>query len=130
MPVVAFFDIISLIMPVATERKRALEKMAFGTQPQPWSPTVGYSYPQPTVGSVLNGISQAQALGIGTQSQRTDAFGRIINSGLVNTSPAGNALRMVGGGVLGRALTSAFTNNSFVKGLGTGLGAVSAINKW
>ena len=61
---------------------------------------------------------------------RWDAFGRIINSGLVNTSPAGNALRMIGGGILGRAITSAFTNNSFLKGLGTGFGAVSAISKW
>ena len=111
------------------ERKKALEKLAFGFAPS-WSPTVGTSFPQPSVGDVLSSIGVAQARGIGTQGDRTDAFGRIINSGLVNTSPAGNALRMLGGGVLGRAITSAFTNRPFLKGLGTGIGAVSAISNW
>lgn len=137
----AFFGIIPLIMAVDFDRRRALVKIAFGLQapgwgpsagvnPPTWSPTVGISNPPPTVSDVLNGIGVAQARGIGSQADRTDAFGRIIDSGLVNTSPAGNALRMIGGGVLGRALTSAFTGNSFLKGLGTGIGAVSAIHKW
>lgn len=107
------------------KRRRALEKIAYG-----FTPTVGTSYPQPTVGDVLSAIGVAQARGIGTQEQRTDAFGRIINSGLVNTSPAANALRMIGGGILGRAITGAFTNNPFIKGLGTGIGAVSGIRQW
>lgn len=105
-----------------SEKHKALEKLAFG-----FTPTVGISNPPPTVGDVLNGIGVAQARGIGTSGERRDAFGRIINAGLVNTSPAGNALRMLGGGVLGRAITGAFTNNSFLKGLGTGIGALSAI---
>ena len=106
------------------KRRRALEKIAYG-----YSPTVGISYPQPTVGDVLSAIGVAQARGIGTQEQRTDAFGRIINSGLTNSSPAGNALRMIGGGILGRAITGAFTKNPFIRGLGTGIGAVSGIRK-
>jgi len=108
---------------------KALEKMAYGLMPTPWNPTVGISYPPPSVGDVLNSIGIAQARDIGSTSERRDAFGRIVNSGLVNTSPAGNALRMIGGGILGRAITSAFTNNPFMKGLGTGIGAVSAINR-
>lgn len=91
---------------------------------------MGISNPPPTVGSVLDAIGVAQARGVGTPDERRDAFGRIVNSGLVNTSPAENALRMVGGGILGRALTSAFTNDGFLKGLGTGIGAVSAIKHW
>lgn len=110
--------------------RHALEKIAFGFGSPQLNPTVGYSYPQPTVTDVLSALGVAQAQGIGTQSARTDAFNRIINSGLVNTSPAGNALRMLGGGILGRAITSAFTDNSFLKGLGTGIGAVSSIRKW
>ena len=111
-------------------RLKVLEKIAFGFgSTQSW-PTVGISNPPPTVGNVLSSIGVAQARGIGTPDERRDAFGRIINSGLINTSPAGNALRMLGGGILGRAITSAFTGNSFLKGLGTGIGAVSAINKW
>lgn len=117
-------------MKPSEERLRALEKLAYGFQPASWSPTVGFSNPKPTVGSVLESIGVAQARGIGTQEERTDAFGRIINSGLVNTSPAGNALRMLGGGILGRAITSAFTNNSFLRGIGAGFGAVSATNNW
>lgn len=117
-------------MYVSINKRRALEKIAYGLAPTPWNPTVGYSNPAPTVSDVLSAIGIAQNRGIGTPHDRMDAFGRIINSGLVNTSPAGNALRMLGGGVLGRAITSAFTNNSFLKGLGTGLGAVSAISKW
>ena len=112
------------------DTKSALEKIAFGFGGLPGNPTVGISYPQPTVGNVLSSLGVAQVQGIGTQQQRTDAFGRIINSGLVNTSPAVNALRMIGGGVLGHTITSAFTNNPVMKGLGTGFGAVSAINKW
>ena len=117
-------------MSVSINKRRALEKIAYGFAPTQWNPTVGYSNPAPTVSDVLSAIGVAQARGIGTPGERMDAFGRIINSGLVNTSPAGNALRMLGGGVLGRAITSAFTNNSFLKGLGTGFGAVSAISKW
>ena len=105
-------------------------KIAFGLGSPQLNPTVGYSYPQPTVTDVLSALGVAQAQGIGTQGDRTDAFSRIVNSGLINTSPAGNALRMIGGGILGRAITSAFTGNSFLKGLGTGIGAVSSINKW
>lgn len=112
------------------DRRRALEKIAYGLAPTPWNPTVGYSNPAPSVGDVLSAIGVAQARDIGTLYERRDAFGRIVNSGLVNTSPAGNALRMIGGGILGRAITGAFTHNSFLKGLGTGFGAVSAINKW
>ena len=112
----------------SAERISALEKLAYGYSPS-W-PTVGISTPKPTVGDVLSAIGVAQARGIGTPEERTDAFGRIINSGLINSSPAGNALRMLGGGMLGRAITGAFTNNSFIKGLGAGFGAVSAIRKW
>ena len=112
------------------KRKKALEKLAFGFFPSPSWPTVGISNPQPTVSDVLTSIGVAQARGIGTPDERRDAFGRIINSGLINTSPAANALRMLGGGILGRAITGAFTNNSFAKGLGTGIGAVAAMRKW
>ena len=111
------------------DRLRALEKLAYGIAPTAWNQTVGFSNPKPTVGSVLDAIGVAQARGIGTQGERTDAFGRIINSGLENTSPAGNAIRMIGGGILGRAITGAFTNNSFLRGLGTGFGAVFASNR-
>jgi hypothetical protein len=117
-------------MSVSINKRRALEKIAYGIDPTPWNPTVGYSNPPPNVSNVLSAIGVAQARGIGTPGERRDAFGRIINSGLVNTSPAGNALRMLGGGILGRAITGAFTNNSFLRGLGTGFGAVSAISKW
>ena len=102
-------------------RIKPLEKMGIT------SPTVGISNPQPTVSDVLNCIGLAQAHGIGTQQERTDAFGKIIDSGLVDTSPAVNALRMIGGGMLGHTIAGAFTNNNFLKGLGIGLGAVSAI---
>ena len=115
-----------MISPVNIEK---LEKLAFYGQPT-WSPTVGAYNPQPSVADVLNAIGVAQARGIGTPNERRDAFGRIIDSGLAGTSPAGNALRMLGGGILGRAITSAFTNNGFIRGLGTGIGAVSAINKY
>lgn len=117
-------------MTIAKDRIRILEKIAYGFGHDPQYPTVGISNPVPNVSNVLSAIGFAQAHGIGTQKERTDAFGRIIDSGLVNTSPAGNALRMLGGGVLGRALTGVFTNNPFVKGLGTGIGALSAIRKW
>lgn len=117
-------------MSVSINKRRALEKIAYGFAPTRWNPTVGYSNPPPTVSDVLSAIGVAQARDIGTSNERRDAFGRIINSGLVNTSPAENALRMLGGGLLGRSITSAFTNNSFLKGLGTGFGAVSSIRKW
>lgn len=109
---------------------RALEKLAYGFAPQALSPTVGVSNPQPTVSDVLTGLGLARAHGVGTQNERTDAFGRIINSGLVNTSPAGQALRMIGGGALGRAVTGLFTHKPFLKGLGTGLGALAARSNW
>lgn len=105
-------------------RIAALEKLAYG-----FSPLVGISNPGPTVGDVLNCIGVAQARGIGTPESRTDAFGRIIDSGLENTSPAGRALKMIGGGILGRAITGAFTSNPFFKGLGTGLGALAGLGK-
>ena len=117
-------------MTISKDRIKALEKIAFGFGYDPQYPTVGISNPAPNVSSVLSAIGFAQAHGIGTQKERTDAFGRIIDSGLINTSPAGNALRMLGGGILGRALTGAFTGNSFLKGLGTGIGAVAAIRKY
>lgn len=120
-----FFGIIRHMRP---ESRRALEKLAYGTGP--WSPTVGISNPPPTVSDVLSAIGVAQAHGIGTQRERTDAFGRIVGSGLASTSPAENALRMVGGGILGRALASAFTERPFLKGLGTGIGAVAAMGRW
>ena len=116
-------------MNISKEHIAYLEKLAFDFGQPSWSPTVGVSNPRPSVADVLSGIGVAQARDIGTPTERRDAFGRIINSGLVSTSPAGNALRMIGGGILGRALTSAFTNNGFLKGLGTGFGAVSAIRK-
>lgn len=110
-------------------RIKSLEKLAYGFG-GPLSPTVGVSNPPPTVGNVLDYIGVAQARGIGTQEERRDAFGRIINSGLACTSPAGNALRMLGGGVLGHAIAGAFTNNGFMKGLGAGIGAVAARSSW
>lgn len=110
-------------------RIEALEKIAYGLCQTQQNPTVGFSYPDPTVGDVLNSIGVAQARGIGTPYERRDAFGRIVNSGLENSSPAGNALRMIGGGILGRTITSAFTKNPFFKGLGTGIGAVLASNR-
>ena len=116
-------------MTIKPEHLVALEKLAQFGQPN-WSPTVGYDSRPPTVPQVLNAIGMARVQEIGTPQERRDAFGRIINSGLVSTSPAGNALRMLGGGILGRAITGAFTNNGFLKGLGTGIGAVSAIRKY
>ena len=118
------FDTIRRMRP---ERRTSLEKIAYGGT---WSPTVGVSNPPPTVSDVLSAIGVAQAHGIGTQRERTDAFGRIVGSGLVSTSPAENALRMVGGGVLGRTLASAFTERPFLKGLGAGIGAVAAMRRW
>ena len=109
-------------MKIAEQRIRELEKLAYG-----FSPTVGISNPGPSVGNVLDYIGVCQAQGIGSQRERTDAFGRIINSGLVNSSPAGKAIRMIGGGLLGRAITGAFTNNKFIRGFGTGLGAVLSV---
>lgn len=100
----------------------------YGTDPR-W-PTVGISHPPPSVGDVLSAIGVAQARDVGTPGERMDAFGRIIGSGLEVTTPAGNALRMIGGGALGRAVTGAFTQNSLAKGIGTALGAVAAIRKW
>ena len=107
-----------------------LEKIAYGSEYSPWCPTVGVSNPPPSVGDVLSAIGLAQARGIGTPDERRDAFGRIVNSGLATTSPAGNALRMLGGGVLGHAITGAFTNSRIAKGIGAGIGALYAFNKW
>jgi hypothetical protein len=91
------------------------------------SPNVGAVNPPPSVSQVLNAINIAGAQGVGTSVERRDAFGKIINSGLTGASPAQNALRMIGGGLLGRVITGAFTNNNFLKGFGTGFGAMSAI---
>lgn len=121
MPARAKTGIIYLMRNGSGYRFEALEKLAQG-----FGGPVGISNPAPTVSDVLNSIGVAQARGIGTPTERRDAFGRIINSGLINTSPATQALRMVGGGLLGRAITGAFTNKPFLKGLGTGLGAVWA----
>lgn len=109
---------------------RALEKIAYGTDGNGQWPTVGVSYPAPSVGDVLSAIGVAQARDIGTPGERVDAFGRIIGSGLETTSPAGSALRLLGGGVLGHVLTSAFTRSPFAKGVGTALGAIAGIKKW
>ena len=111
-------------MKTKESRIRALEKIAYG-----FSPTVGISNPNPTVGSVLDYLGVAQARDVGTQKERTDAFGRIINSGLVNSSPAGNAIRMLGGGILGRSITGMFTNSPLIKGIGAGLGSLYASNR-
>ena len=116
-------------MKSLVDRRKALEKLAYGPFQTTWSPTVGVSNPPPNVSSVLDGIGVAQARGIGTPEERRDAFGKIINSGLANTSPAWSALKMVGGGILGRAITGMFTNNPFMKGLGAGIGAVAAMGR-
>lgn len=116
-------------MTLSKEHLASLEKLAQYGQ-STWSPTVGEDNPQPTVAQVLNALGIARVQEVGTPQERRDAFGRIINSGLVSTSPAQNALRMIGGGILGRAITGAFTKNEFMKGLGTGIGAVSAIRKY
>ena len=108
-------------------RSKALTKLAYGQMPYAWGPTVGEYNPPSSVGDVLNAIGIAQARDIGSPQERRDAFGRIIDSGLVNTSPAGTALKMLGRGMLGRSIVGAFTNNKFLKGLGAGIGAVSAI---
>lgn len=113
-------------MKSVADRRSALMKLAYGEYSTTWSPTVGISNPQPNVADVLNGIGLAQARGIGTPEERRDAFGKVINSGLVNTSPAWRALKMVGGGVLGRAVAGMFTNNPFMKGVGAGLGVLLA----
>lgn len=97
----------------------------FGTKA--WSSNVGAVNPPPSVSQVLNAINMAGVQGVGTSNERRDAFGKIINSGLTGSSPAYKALRMIGGGLLGRAITGAFTNNSLLKGFGTGFGAMSAI---
>ena len=117
-------------MNYTPDKVRALEKIAYGFPPSPWGPTVGAYNPPASVGDVLNSIGLAQVHGIGTPNDRRDAFGRIINSGLATTSPAGNALRMIGGGMLGRAIAGAITNNSFIRGLGAGIGAVAAADRW
>lgn len=109
-------------------RLEALTKLAYGSGQTTWSPTVGFSNPPPTVGNVLDYIGVAQARGIGTPEERRDAFGRIINSGLESTSPAGTAIKMLGRGLLGRTIAGAFTNNGFLKGLGAGIGASTAMN--
>jgi len=116
-------------METIFDREKALEKIAYGNVGSLWSPTVGVDNPKPNVASVLNAIGVAQARDIGSPYERKDAFGRIINSGLVNSSPAWDAIRMIGGGVLGRTIAGAFTNNSFLRGIGAGLGAVSSIRK-
>lgn len=113
-------------MKSIADRRNALMKLAYGEYSTTWSPTVGISNPQPTVAGVLNGIGLAQARGIGTPEERRDAFGKIVNSGLVSTSPAWRAMKMIGGGVLGRAITGMFTNNPFMKGIGAGVGAILA----
>jgi hypothetical protein len=113
-------------MRLKPEHIGALEKLAyFGASA--WSPNVGAVNPPPSVSQVLNSLNMASVHGIGTQGERRDAFGKIINSGLTSSSPAYNALRMIGGGLLGRAITGAFTKNNFLKGFGTGFGAMSAI---
>lgn len=109
---------------------RCLEKIANGLFQSTFTPTVGKENPPSSVGDVLSAIGFSQAHGIGTSNERRDAFGRIIDSGLTNTSPAATALGMIRGGVLGRFLTSAFTNKPFYRGLGTGIGAVIGKPTW
>lgn len=111
-------------------KRHLLEKIAYGYGTSSWSPTVGISNPPPSVGDVLSAIGVAQARGIGTPTERRDAFGRIISSGMENSSPAFRALKLIGAGALGRSIAGAFTNNSFVKGLGTGLGAMYAMRNF
>lgn len=113
-------------MRLKPEHIEAIEKLAhFGVSA--WSPNVGAVNPPPSVSQVLNAINMAGVQSVGTPNERRDAFGKIIQSGLPGSSPASNALRMIGGGLLGRAITGAFTNNNFLKGFGTGFGAMSAI---
>lgn len=114
---------------IPSDRIKALEKIAYGPVGLGQWPTVGISNPVPSVADVLSAIGVAQARDIGTPGERVDAFGRIIGSGLESTSPAGNALRMIGGGILGNAITGAFTNNKFAKGVGTALGAFAGLRK-
>lgn len=116
----------NLNVKIRKSREAALLKLAYGMDATTWSPTVGMSDPPPTVGNVLDYIGAAQARGIGTPEERRDAFGRIIDSGLACTSPAGKALSMLGGGLLGRSIVGAFTNNGFLKGLGAGIGAAAS----
>lgn len=107
------------------ERIRALEKIAFPDEqgllfqsaPDPYGP-------EPTVSDVLNAIGQAQTHGIGTQRQRIDAFGRVIDTGETVSSPAKSVMGAVGGGILGNFVSGLLTKNPFMKGLGTGVGAI------
>lgn len=120
-------------MRLTKEARSVLEKVAYGypvSQDYSAYPTVGISNPQPTVSSVLSAIGLARVNDVGTPGERRDAFGRIVSSGLETTSPADNALGMIGGGLLGRFVAGSITNNKFVKGLGAGLGAISAIRKY
>ena len=95
-------------------RKTIMSKKAdFGFTPRPPA----------TVGDVLTGIGLAQVNGIGTPDQRRDAFGRIVGSGIPNNAPATSVLGMIGGGILGNAITGMFTNRPLVKAIGTGIGA-------
>lgn len=109
---------------------RYLEKLANGLFQGTFAPTVGRENPPSSVGDVLSAIGFAQAHQIGTSDERRDAFGRIIDSGITNPSPAATAIGMIRGGTLGRFLTGAFTNKPFFKGLGTGIGAVLGRPSW
>jgi hypothetical protein len=102
---------------------RSLEKIAFPSGAGSlFQSTADYAVPKPTVSDVLNALGQAQTFGIGTPAQRTDAFGRIIDTGATVSSPANMALKVVGGGLLGNFLTGMVTSNPFAKGVGTGIG--------
>lgn len=107
-------------------RRCALEKVALaGMGPAPMEVPYYYQRPDPTVSDVITALGVAQVNDIGTPGQRRDAFGKIINSGLTNSSPAGRALKMIGGGILGNAITSMVTDKPFYQGLGAGFGILA-----
>jgi len=113
-------------MPVtnilSSVKASALEKIAFPGGGSLFQSSFDPPNPKPTVSDVLNALGQAQTFGVGTQGQRTDAFGRIIDTGASVSSPASTALRAVGGGIVGNFLTKMVTSNPFARGVGTGIG--------
>lgn len=96
-----------------------------GMEPYPMAVPYCYQRPNPTVSDVITALGVAQVNDIGTPEQRKDAFGRIVNSGLVNSSPASRALKMIGGGILGNAVASMVTDKPFYQGLGAGFGVLA-----
>ena len=110
---------------------RGLVKVALaGFPPSPLADSFSMRHPNPTVSDVITALGVAQVNDIGTQQQRMDAFGRIVNSGLVNSSPARKALNMIGGGVLGGAVASMITDKPFYQGLGAGFGVLAGSGRF